>query len=428
MRVLIFEPDHEGHRLHYVRTMLPGLMEVSEHVTVALASEAPSSREFAVHLSELAGRVEIDASMPRPAGGGMKTARAKLRELKQSIARSRAEHVYFPYGDGLAQLLGLPGAWRWAIPRGVDVETLLFRGAAAYPQVSVKERLKSRASLAAASRPPWSSLFHLDPVVYEWSKRRGGPSADRLQLMADPVEPPSADDRGTVLRRLGLPDDGRYIGTAGVINRHKGIELFLRAFAAASLPESDRLLLAGLQAPEIRALLAGEFAPLVRAGRIVSLDRVLSIEDFADAIAAMDVVCVPYPHHIGSASIVIRAAAAGRPVLASGFGWSGSVVPRFGLGRITNVNDVQTFAESIARSLNEAGAFRLTESGERFVEFHTPANFRALWTAGLRRRLNLPAQECRSWASVLGAAPVNRFEPAPRVAAPSATQLGAGRA
>ena len=34
------------------------------------------------------------------------------------------------------------------------------------------------------------------------------------------------------------------------------------------------------------------------------------------------------------------------------------------------------------------------------MEFHTPANFRALWTARLRRRLNLPPQECRSWASV----------------------------
>ena len=398
MRVLIFEPDHEGHRLHYIRTMLPGLTELSERVTIALASEAPSSKEFAVHLSNLAEQVEIDASMPRPAGGGMKTARAKLRALKQSIARSRAQHVYIPYGDGLAQLLGLPGAWRWAIPPGVEVETLLFRGSVAYPQVSAKDRMKSRLSLAAAVRPPWSSLFHLDPLVYDWAKKRGGGLAERLQLMADPVEPPGADDRNTVLRRLGLSDDGRYIGAAGMINRHKGIDLLLRAFAAASLPDNDRLLLAGLQSSEIRELLAGEFAPLVRSGRVVSLDRVLSVEDFADVIAAMDVVCVPYPRHIGSASIVIRAAAAGRPVLASDFGWCGYVVPQFGLGRIVNVNDVQTFAGAIARSLEEAGAFRLTESGERFVEFHTPQNFQALWSSGLRRRLGLPpVQAGRSW-------------------------------
>lgn len=398
MRVLIFEPDHEGHRLHYLRTMLPGLVELSVPVTVALACEAPSSKEFAAHLSNLPEGVEIDASMPRPAGGGMKTARAKLRALKQSIARSRAQHVLIPYGDGLAQLLGLPGAWRWTIPSGVEVETLLFRGAVAYPQVSTKERIKSRLSLAAAVRPPWSSLFHLDPLVYDWAKERGGALVDRLQLMPDPVESPGADNRNTVLRRMGLPCDGRYIGAAGVINRHKGIDLLLRAFAAASLPGSDRLLLAGPQSTDFRELLASEFAPLVRSGRVVSLDRVLNVETFEDVIGAMDVICVPYPHHIGSASIVIRAAVAGRPVLASDFGWSGSIVPRFGLGRIVNVNDVQTFAGAIARSLEEAGAFRLTESGERFVEFHTPQNFRALWSNGLRRRLGLPpAQLGRSW-------------------------------
>lgn len=428
MRVLIFEPDREGHRLHYVRTMLPGLVGVAEKVTVALASEAPASREFAVHLSELAGQVEIDASMPRPIGGGLKAARAKVRGLKQSIARSRAEHVYIPYGDGLAQVLGMPGVWRWAVPAGVEVETLLFRGAAAYPQVSARARLKSRLSLAAAARPPWFSLFHLDPLVYDWAQRRSTALARRLRLMPEPVEAPSNGDRVTILHRLGLPDDGRYLGTAGVINAQKGIDQLLRAFAAARLSENDRLLLAGLQTAEVRAQLAGEFAPLVRSGRIVSLDRVLSAQDLTDAIAAMDVVCVPYPHHIGSASIVIRAAAAARPILASDFGWSGYIVPRFDLGRTVHVHDLPAFGGAISRALDESSGFRLTESGERFVEFHTPANFRAFWTAGLRRRLNLPPQECRSWASVLGAGSASRFEPAPQVAAPSATQLGAGRA
>ena len=359
MRVLIFEPDHEGHRLHYIRTMLPGLLDVTRTRNHCARVRSAISKEFAVHISDLAGRVEIDASMARPAGGGLKTARAKLRALKQSIARSRAEHVYIPYGDGLAQLLGLPGAWRWAIPRGIEVETLLFRGAAAYPQVGAKERLKSRVSLAAAARPPWSSLFHLDPLVYAWAQERGGALAERLRLMAEVVEPPSTSGRATILPRgSGCPRVAAISARRVCLTRHKGIELFLRAFAAASLPQSDRLLLAGLQGPEIRALLAGEFAPLVRTGRVVSLDRILSVEDFADAIAAMDVVCVPYPRHIGSASIVIRAAAAARPVLATNFGWCGYIVPQFDLGRTVDVHDLPAFAGAIARSLDESGAFQ----------------------------------------------------------------------
>jgi glycosyltransferase involved in cell wall biosynthesis len=405
MRVLIFEPDHEGHRLHYIRTMLPGLIELSERVTIALASEAPLSKEFAVHLSNLVEQVEIDASMPRPAGGGMKTARAKLRALKQSIARSRARHVYIPYGDGLAQLLGLPGAWRWAIPRGVEVETLLFRGAVAYPQVSAKERAKSRVSFAAATRPPWSALFHLDPLVYDWVKHHGSALADRLQLMADPVEAPSAEERSSILRRLKLPDDGRFVGAAGMMNGGKGTDLLIRAFAAADLGPRDRLLLAGPQNDEIRALLSGEFNSLFRGGRIVSLDRVLPAADLADAIKVTDLVCVLYRRHVGSASIVIRAAAAGRPVLASDFGWCGYTVPQFQLGRVVDVNDPQAVSRAIERSLEESQAFRLSAAAQRFVEFHKPENFGALWSSGLRHRLGLPPPEGgRTWPWVLGAA------------------------
>lgn len=428
MRVLIFEPDHEGHRLQYVRTMLPGLLELSDHVTVALPADALASREFAVHLAGACAGVHFDTKLHRAPGAGLKNAKAKFDAFRAAIERCRPDHVYVPYGDGLAQFLGIPGAWRRAVSRGVEVETLLLRGAVAYPGTTVKERLKGRLSFAAAVRPPWSALFHLDPIVYEWVAQRGGALASRLQLMPDPVEPPGADDRATVLHRLGLPDDGRYVGAAGVMNRHKGIDLLLKAFAIAKLPATDRLLLAGRQTDDVRALLDGEFAPLVRSGRIISLDRVLPTDDIAAAIAAMDVVCVPYPRHIGSASIVIRAAAAARPVLATDFGWCGYVVPRFDLGRVVDVKDPAAFATTLSRTLEEAGTFRLSEAGERFVGFHTPDNFRAHWTAGLRRRMNLPPRECRSWASVLGPQGDHRVGSGRSSVAPAASQWGVARA
>src|SRR5205814_583513 len=123
---------------------------------------------------------------------------------------------------------------------------------------------------------------HLDPVVYDAAQRRGGTTAERrLRVMPEPVEAPMMEGRSAILRRYELPEEGRYLGAAGLIDVRKGMDLLIRAFAAAKLGPRDRLLLMGPQEAAIRALLAGEFQPLVRAGRILSVDRPMSSQELA---------------------------------------------------------------------------------------------------------------------------------------------------
>ena len=149
-------------------------------------------------------------------------------------------------------------------------------------------------------------------------------------------------------------------------------------------------------------LFASGIRALLRSGRIIAPDGYMSDEDFSLTMFAADLICTPYPRHIGSASIVIRAAAAERPVLGSDFGWIGYVVPRFGLGRICNVTDPAVFAAALRDSLADAHLFRLTESGRRFVAFHSPDNYRATWTLRLRRQWGLPdSEDQRDWEWVL---------------------------
>jgi hypothetical protein len=157
-------------------------------------------------------------------------------------------------------------------------------------------------------------------------------------------------------------------------------------------------LLAGPLATEIKALLVGEFEQIVAQKRIVILDRHLSIEQLMLAIVAADLVCVPYPNHIGSASILIRAAAAKRPVLSSTFGWVGHVTSRFGLGWSCNVLQSGALAEALPSALDGADSWHRGDAGQRFAEFHSVANFRAHWTSALRTRLGLPEhRDKRSW-------------------------------
>lgn len=427
MKVLIFEPAWAGHRLNFVGVMLAGFTELGADVTVALGSDAPQSPEYRVHLEPLVaaggdnggagpglpgpGRVTVDAWMPAAPAGGLAYARAIVGRFREAIGRARPDFVYVPSADGLSQMIGAARALgRRVLPAGLHAEALLLRGSFAYPSAGWRGRVKENLSWAAATAAPWAVLHHLDPLVHERAVARRPGLAARLRVMPDPVAPPTGADRAAVLARLGVPaDGGRYVGTAGMIDARKGVDRLVRAYADARrsgrLRPDDRLLLVGRHDPAIAALLAGDYADLVRAGHIQSVDRVVGEDEFVDAIGAMDVVATPYPRHIGSASIVLRAAAAGRPVLGGTFGWIGWAVTRFGLGRTVDVADPAAFAAALAQSLEASSVYRPPDAARRFVAFHTPDNYRAHWTSGLRRRLGLPAASgFVTWESVTGPA------------------------
>jgi glycosyltransferase involved in cell wall biosynthesis len=188
------------------------------------------------------------------------------------------------------------------------------------------------------------------------------------------------------------------------MDTRKGIDLLIAAFATGALGCDCRLLLAGLLSPDVQSLLIGPMAELVHQERIIVINRYLDDSELHAAMSALDVVCTPYPRHIGSASIVIRAAAAGRPVVASDFGWLGMVVPRFNLGWLCDDSDPRSLGSTIGFALQRSSEFRSTEAARRFVSFHSVENFQTAWTVRLRERLGLPVMPIEpSWDAVLAA-------------------------
>jgi glycosyltransferase involved in cell wall biosynthesis len=403
MKALIFEPDGHGHRFHYVAAMLPGLLEAGATVTIAVPRNVEERPEYQLHLKRFEGQVRFDNSIPPLPGRPLAIAKAKIRHFRDAISRNQPDHLYLPQADGMSQMLGaIPGLWSWVMPRGLFSEALLLSGTFAYGLPGVKARMKSKLSWAAAVRPPWSILYHLDPVVYQQACRRGLNAARPFFVMPEPVETPARPGRQAILVRYGLPHDGRYIGAMGLIDLRKGMDRLIRAFATAKLASTDRLLLLGPQEPAIAAMLAGEFAPLVRSGRIQAIDRPLAAQEMADCIDAIDVVCATYLRHLAPSSIVVRAAAAEKPVLAADYGWTGHMVRKFKLGRLVNVLDHEALVNALPIALEEAAAFRLTSGARKFVQFNSIANFNATWATGVRQRLGLPPMPGRlSWDDVL---------------------------
>ncbi len=89
----------------------------------------------------------------------------------------------------------------------------------------------------------------------------------------------------------------------------------------------------------------------------------------------MDVIAAVYPQHTGSASIVIRAAAAGRPVLGSDYGWIGRTIEKHGLGLACRPSDESSILRGISWAFRcpevdeqRAHAFAWQNSVERFTQ------------------------------------------------------------
>jgi glycosyltransferase involved in cell wall biosynthesis len=392
MRVLVFDATRGGgHAFNYHRLLLPALASLSDDVTVVANQDVLALPSTQFHLRSLPPNIRWDGSVPTASGSQLNRQLVARRALKEALRKHRPDHLYVPTADSLSQVLGCTALVdRREFHAGLEAEAVLHRCGFAYPAPSWRKRLLYRVGYWAHSRAPWTRLHNVDLIAYEWIQRRGGELARRNRFLPDPIEDWPEVDRHEARRRLGLADDGPWLGCVGAIDTRKGIDLLLAAFKAATLPASARLFLGGQHHPYIRQLLETDYADLVRSQRVVSLDRYLTVDELGDAIGAMDLVCTPYARQIAIASIVLRAAAARRPVLATDFGWCGRVVPAFQLGWTCNVQNTGQFARAITSRLEPAAEWRRTPAAEQLVRFHSPQNFAATFTARLCERMGRP--------------------------------------
>lgn len=446
MRVLIYEPDPSGHHFDYVRLILPWARALASHITLGTSPRAAASEQYRV-LVEPALKataptgnnapVEVDSGVVenpagnKPAAAGkpsaLASALARADQFIDCVRRTRPDHVIVPYADGLSQALVIrklmlggsvandpfpaPPA---AVPNGtITSEALFMRGSVSYPAESFKRALAVRASWKLQQWAPHNHLFHLDPLMFDWIARHHPgliarePGQRGWSLMPDPTSAIELLSTAEARRRMSLPEDGLVVGSVGVMDKRKGIDLLIRSFIRANLPANAKLLLVGKQDQIVRDLLKpeGEAGSHARNGRIIAIDRFVEVHELAWALQAMDLVATPYPRHVGSASIAIKAAAAQRPVLGCNYGWVDAMVNRFGLGATCQVEDIAAFSKALEQALPAAHNWKPGEGARRFVAFHSEQNFGHAWSAFMRHRLGLSQpSEAIQWSWVLEAA------------------------
>jgi hypothetical protein len=103
----------------------------------------------------------------------------------------------------------------------------------------------------------------------------------------------------------------------------------------------------------------GDFAELLgrypRNANVLMVERFLSEAELQEAFAAVNVVAVTYPNFRSTPTMLIRAAAAGKPVLAAADGWMGRIMGKYRLGISCNVCAVPSVMAAIDKALGSPG-------------------------------------------------------------------------
>jgi glycosyltransferase involved in cell wall biosynthesis len=386
MRVLFYAPEYVGHYFAYLARMMPAFTALPIERLVATVPEALESSIYSATLARFADKLSfatICTTAPQPP---VQSARHRLRELRSAIQRMQPDHVVVGYLDGLwdqALAAWMTGRRPW--PREMVLEGWVYRTRFGDRG---DRRLKSRMRRAMFPFLLRSGLFrklHLDgEQLYDFAKPKSAGTPTEVVLSPNPIamqQPMSTDE---ARRQLGLATDGTWLSLSGMIARFKGADLLLDAFRhlrEKKRAENVRLLLAGPHDESItRQLSAEPFRRWIETGQIVSINRFVDENEMYLAAAAADLVMAAYPNHQGRSSIILWAAAAGRPSLGTESGGIGYVIRQQNLGWTCDVANAETLAESIATALrapwSEADAMRVRKYAEqhRIEEYQRSAS------------------------------------------------------
>jgi glycosyltransferase involved in cell wall biosynthesis len=393
MRALIVEQHYAGgHYLFYVSAVVRALDGVASEILVALPPGARDAPQYKLHLAPLEGKFKlVEMSADRP-GNPAKMIWALSGMLRDLIRTHRPDALYLPTGDGfvdavnLARLLG-----RSVVGSLAHSEVLLMRRPAAYGVPDPRlPALLSRLSIRIGG---WSRVLTICPFTARWLQTCCGRGVAAAAVHApDPIESPPPIDRRAARRAAGLPEDGRIVAALGMNDMRKGVDLLLRAFQKdRGLQPNDRLLIAGPMPPDVRAVYDEVIASSNSlAERITVVDRYISHDQLHLYASASDLVAACYRSVTQPSGIAIRALAAHRPVIANNRGWFGYMVPKFQMGAVCDVENIDTFAEALAPALDNAHIFTPSAAALRLLEYQKPENFILTWREGLARKMGAP--------------------------------------
>lgn len=220
------------------------------------------------------------------------------------------------------------------------------------PEQTLELRQKFMLS-RALDNPLTHRLLLLDPFAAAEAERF--PRGHKIRHLADPVVANRATDAAArdLREHFGIQSDRIVLLLFGHLTPRKGAGVLIEALwrVPQSMCRSLCVVFAGVTNPDYRAELEARAAVLAAARGVQFVLRFAFVpHEAVDTHFRMaDWVLAPYPNHVGMSGILLLAAAAGKPVLASDFGLMGAYVKRHRLGLAVDARDPDAVADGLRR-------------------------------------------------------------------------------
>ncbi len=222
------------------------------------------------------------------------------------------------------------------------------------------------------------TLYCLDPFVVEHLEQFNG--IVKAIHLADPVEIYNYPDAHVkkIKESLGIEPNRTVFLMFGALRKRKGIYQLLDAIALLSseLCEKFCLLLVGpvssdpLIQKRIKEI--SESLPI----QIVKYDKFVPDQEIQPYFQIADVILAPYQRHIGMSAILVRAAAAQKPVLSSNYGLMGQMIKHYQLGMAVDTTIPNEITKGLMQFLQESPKeFGDSSQMKSFAERNTAQKF-----------------------------------------------------
>ncbi len=380
--LLVFEPNAAGHPAEFLLAAVRAWQRrgaAGRLVVVAPPAVLDVRPALAEALDAEPGALFVPLSS-ETSGHALNVRRGDA--LRTALRAHPSSHVLLMSLDHFVSALAV----RMPIPAGTRVAGLTLRPELHYaaigsPPASPRERAarwaKARLMRAAMRHPAMAAVLSLDPTAVP-ALRALAPRV-RVEAAPDPVPAePVRQTAAAVRAAYGVADGRRLVVLPGALDARKGALALPRALLHLD-PGVGRglaVLLAGALAPDVAADVRSLCARVSSETPVQMIlhDSFVPTDELPGVIAAADVVALPYERHVGSSGFLLRAAAAGIPILAQDWGLMGHLTRTHRLGATADSGDPGAVARALERLLAGTVGFD-ADAARAFVAPNTAEAF-----------------------------------------------------
>ena len=373
---MLFDLDTRGHHAGYIQHLitywqaqdLSGTLDIvvvpeflrqhSSVVEVAAARKDKNINFITITLAEESNLKTVNSSVNR-----LWRSFQEWQLIKKYTQKLEATHCLLMFFDAVFSRMCL------GINPPCPISGIFFRPTSHYSNFSNYQpsssehfwELREKFGLSRILKAGYfDNLFSLDPLAVEHFSKLD--SKSNIVYLPDPVQiyDTSPATINNLKQELGIEADRKVCLLFGALSKRKGIYKLLEAIKLLSpaLAQKLCLLLIGPVDVQEKSNLSAIVADISQSQpvQIICYHQFVIETEIQPYFEIADLVLAPYQRHIGMSAILVRAAAAKKPVLSSDYGLMGEITRMYQLGITIDSSIPQEITDGLTRFLSEPAA------------------------------------------------------------------------